>query len=164
MTLDIQGVAMALQPFPAGFGRQGCHGHVDASIVIGCAAGEVDLDRLDDLTSAERRSGSTTAKQDLVDIVMQDQAKTLEIVAAETKADRPRQAHRRWYRDDPVPCARPPRKQHREPKALVVDQFHQNHITVQLGLRLLEDLRHDRLAAGLRHHARTARQAAWRRS
>jgi hypothetical protein len=58
-----------------------------AVVVSGRAPRQIQLDRFEDVAPSECRAGRTPAQQDLVDVVVEDEAESLEVVPAERQAD-----------------------------------------------------------------------------
>ena len=55
-------------------------------MLLGGAAGQVDLDWLEHLAAPEPRPGCTTAKEDLVNVVVQDHTDVIKVVTTEAHA------------------------------------------------------------------------------
>jgi hypothetical protein len=51
------------------------------------SSGQIDLDGLDHFSAAEHGAGGTADQQDLVDVVVENLAKLLKVVAAQVQAD-----------------------------------------------------------------------------
>ena len=88
MTFGVERMEVLGEPSMGSLERKLGDGHLDALERRDRPARKEDLDRLDHLAAAECRSRRTAAEQNLVHVVMQDEAKALAMEAAEGHAER----------------------------------------------------------------------------
>ena len=83
VAVGIEGVQVLAQPGPRSFDRDLVQRDRCLSHDLGRPAGKVDLDRRHDLAAAEAGRGTAAAQQRLVNIVMKDLAKAVEVIPAQ---------------------------------------------------------------------------------
>lgn len=82
MPIDAEPSRVPSEPVAARLDGDVVDGNPPSSMLFSRTPGKIQLDRLDDLSAAERRSSTPSDQQDLVDIVMPDAADRLHVIAA----------------------------------------------------------------------------------
>ncbi len=86
MSSRIEGMEIGGQPLFARLRSKVLYGHLVAAVLEGGASGQIDLHRGDDTAAAECRSAAARPQQRLVDVMMKDEVKMLQIISAQRKA------------------------------------------------------------------------------